>query len=366
MIRLFKVFMSEDVGNEVVPTLLSGYIGDGAKVEEFEAKIGEFIGNDKVVAVNSCTSALTMALRMSGVGLRDYVVTSPMTCLAGNEAILSLCGIPLFADVNAATGNLDLGHVKYLLATHANIKAIMCTHWGGYPCDIYGLQKLASRYNVKLIEDAAQAFGAEYDGVKIGGHGSDFVCFSFQAIKHLTTGDGGALVVSNSNDKERAIRMRWFGLDRRLGVSMRCNQDPEEWGYKFHMSNIAASIGLANFPHIVGILDYVRNIAKTYNEAFKDLDIVLQHDELNVKPTYWLYTMSLKNADDFIRYMNDNGVECSKVHSRNDTKKMFSDFRYLPNTFKFDTEHVCIPCGYWLSDNDVNYIIEKVKGFKNG
>jgi dTDP-4-amino-4,6-dideoxygalactose transaminase len=379
-IPLFKVLMSDNVAEYVVPTLLSGYIGEGAKVVEFESMIGDYIGNKNVVAVNSCTSAITMALRLAGVNHGSFVITTPMTCLATNEPVLSLGAIPIFADIDARTGNISVDDVRRLLRLHTDskgrltkpIKAIIGVHWGGYPCDVIALQDLANDYGISFIEDAAQAFGAEINGMKIGNTGSDFVCFSFQAIKHLTTGDGGALVTRTSEHRERAVKMRWFGLDRSLSTSMRCDQDPKEYGYKWHMNDIAASIGICNFDAFKTSLYSSQLTAYTYNKEFKDL-FGLQHDDLDVRPSYWLYTVRVDDADKFIAYMADNNVECSKVHSRNDKKLIFVDYINYADfaaSFKgvdsFDKHHVCIPCGYWLDDSSVNYIIKVVKEYNNG
>jgi len=253
-----------------------------------------------------------------------------------------------------------------VLSEHS-IKAIMCMHWGGTPCDVLSINDLGRKYDVPVIEDAAQAFGTEIDHTKIGNH-SDYVCTSFQAIKAVTCGDGGALFMKDAETTKRARLMKWFGLDRELSSDMRCNQDPPEFGYKMHMNDIAAAIGLSNLKHVKGIIKAARCNATKYNEAFDGLSTVtLPSIPDNVDPSYWLYTIIVDNVSSFIAYMMNCGIACSRVHDRNDTKKIFvASATELPGVEFFDKHHVCIPVGWWLSIAQRDHIIESVKEYKDG
>lgn len=358
MIPLFKVFMADDVGKFVMPVLKSGYIGEGSCVKEFENRVGKFIGNPNVLAVSSGTMAIQIALRLAGVGGGDYVATTPMTCLATNEPILALGAIPMWADVDSVTGCMTRDGLwnafEYLNEDIGNPAAILCMHWGGMPCDMKGIYDIAG--GIPVIEDACQAFGSAYNSEMIGNH-SDYVCLSFQAIKHLTTGDGGAIVFRNKDDLERARLMKWFGLDRRIGASMRCLQDPPEYGYKAQMNDISASIGLANIRHVEEILEKVTRNAARYDKAFGT------SRKYGVVSSNWLYTIHVNDSSKFILYMKENGVECSKVHARNDTKTIFaqSPKAALPGVDVFDKTHVCIPVGWWVTDDDVGKIIDLIR-----
>jgi len=354
-VPLFKVYMSMDIDKYILPVLHSGYVGDGPKVKEFEKKFGEFIQNENVVMVNSGTSAIVMALRLAGVGHGDHVMTTPMTCLATNMAILSIGAIPVWADI-LEDGTLDPEDVRGKMSK--SIKAIMCMDWGGIPCKLDELRQ----FGVPLIEDACQALGSIYKGKPIGSN-ADFVCFSFQAIKHLTTVDGGALVV-NGNPKlfREAKLMRWFGLDRDNGASMRCTQDPPIWGYKMQSNDVSASIGLANLRYTRGIIWRAGEIAKRYDEAFTmgGKVRVPQSDPERVSG-HWLYTILVDNVPEFIVHMQRIRVECSPVHDRNDKKSVFEAFRVdLQGVHYFDSHHVCIPVGWWLREKDVQDIIKSV------
>ena len=362
MIRLFKVFMSEEAPDEVGKVLRSGYIGDGEKVKAFEKEIGEFIGNPRVLMLNSGTSALRLSLILAGVGHGDYVISTPMTCLATNTAILETGAKIVWADVNPSTGLIDVDDVRGIIKSFSHRpKAVMCMHWGGSSCNLSDLNHMVRPYGIPVIEDACQALGSKYGDSMIGNH-SRFTCFSFQAIKTLTTGDGGAIAFRDEKDYERARLLKWFGLDRESSSDMRCKQDPPEAGYKMQSNDIAAAIGLSNIKHLPNLLERMRKNAHIY--SMLDLKNV---DNSNIpfdESSNWLCTVLVNDSSDFIAYMRNNGIECSKVHDRCDTKTIFSSFKTdLPGVNTFNRHHVCIPCGWWLSDNDTNKIIDALKGY---
>lgn len=365
MIPLFKVYMAADVESYLSPVLHSGYIGEGEKTRQFEKAFGKLIRNDNVVVVNSGTSALTLALKLAGVGQGDQVLSTPMTCLATNMAILSVGAVPVWADV-MSDGTMDPESVKEMLGKDKScqIAAIMCMDWGGRPCMVDEIRKMASDHGIFLIEDSCQSIGSTYKSLP-GGNAADITAFSFQAIKHLTTGDGGAISINKDlfRDKEmveRAKMMRWFGLDRTKGADMRCNQDPPVAGYKWQMNDIAASIGLANMIGLEDRITKTKQHADAYNKYF-----FADVDDKDRKSGYWLYTMHISDVNKFIKYMRDNDVECSRVHDRNDLKSVFREsYRCLPGVDSFDDFHVCIPVGWWLEDRDVERITELVLGYK--
>jgi len=358
MIPLFKVFISDDVADFVLPVLRSGYVGEGEQCKAFEKKFGEYIQNENVVLVNSGTSALTMALKLAGIGHGDRVVSTPMSCLATNMAILSVGADIIWADV-LSDGTIDPDDVRRkVLQARYEPKAIMCMDWGGLPCKMNELMGVADMYGGIVIEDACQALGSSYERIPIGNQ-ADFVAFSFQAIKYLTAVDGGELAINNPDLVEKAKMMRWFGLDRNNGADMRCNQDPPVAGYKWQMNDVLASIGLANIRHLSEIITKAKAHAQFYNDNFG-----IETDPKR-ESGYWLYTIFVDDVDQFIQYMRYNEVECSRVHDRNDTKTVFKKSRtYLPGVDRFDKHHVCLPVGWWLSDEDVLKIISLVLGYR--
>ena len=266
MISLFKVFMSEDVKEPLVSTLFSGSITQGRQVEEFEAKLSETFSYPYIVTLNSATSGLTMAIRMikdefeeSGIKISsaDEVLSTPLTCMATNIPILANGMRIKWVDVDKTSGLIDLVDLENKITEKTKI--IMFVHWGGYPVDIDRVNEILDRkekeigFRPRIIEDCAHAFLSEYKNKKIGTHGN-YAVFSLQAIKHLTTGDGGLLFCPTKKDYDMAKLLRWYGIDRNKrnyqGKDFRLEADVSDWGYKFHMNDINATIGLYNLPHI--------------------------------------------------------------------------------------------------------------------
>ncbi len=359
-IPLFKVFIPESVIEPLREVLLSGYIGEGPRVEEFERQLAPWFNNNNVLALNNGTAALQLALRLANVGCGDEVVSTAMTCTATNEPILAMGAKIVWADIDPWTGNIDPKDVACKITPKT--KAIMCVHWGGYPCDLDELNAIAAEHGIKLIEDACHAFSSIYHGKPIGSH-SDFACFSFQAIKEMTTVDGGALVCKSKADRERGRLLRWYGIDRKSKrKDLRCEEDIVEYGYKFHMNDVTAVIGLEQLKYVGKTIEKYRANAARYNEAFKELTAVrplkYKDDRTSV---HWLYTVRVKNRQKFIEYMKKAGVTVSRVHARNDLHTMFQDFRAdLPGVDEFTSEQVSIPVGWWLTEKDLAHIINTV------
>jgi len=314
-----------------------------------------------VLSVNSGTSALQLALRLANVGPGDEVITSPMTCTATNVPIMAAHAKIVWADIDPATGNIDPLDVERKITKKT--KAVVAVHWGGYPADIEYLDRIGKQYNVYIIEDAAHAFGATYKGQPIGSH-SDFVCFSFQAIKHLTTVDGGALVCRDTDAYKRGKLLRWYGIDRESErKDFRCEEDVKEWGYKFHMNDVAATIGLNQLGYVREILERHRENAGYYRERFANLRRLRLLDYASDRQSsYWLFTVRVKDRAHFMEAMKDAGVVVSQVHARNDAHTMFSEFqRNLPGVNEFTAEQVSIPVGWWLSAEQREHIADTVE-----
>ncbi len=219
------------------------------------------LGSTHVLSVNSGTSAIYLALRLAGVEAGTEVISTPMTCTATNVPILEQGARTVWADFNPMTGNIGLDDVEHKITPKT--KNIVAVLWGGCPCELDAINRIATKHRVKLIEVAANAFGATYIGKPIGSR-SDSACFSFQAIKHLATIDGGALSCRSEDDFKRGQLLRCFGIDREgKRKDFRCGEDVEEHGYKFHITDVCAAVGVAQPKHIDPILDAHRE-----NSAF--------------------------------------------------------------------------------------------------
>ena len=359
-IPLFKVHLPESVLQPLNITLMSGYIGQGPKVDQFEERLAPWMGGGNVLTVSSGTASLHLAMRLAGVGQGDEVISTAMTCTATNVPILERGARIVWADINPLTGNIDPKEVEKKITPKT--KAIVAVHWGGYPCDLDELNAIAKKHNVKLIEDAAHAFSGTYKGKAVGSH-SDFTCFSFQAIKHLTTVDGGALVCRDTEDYKRGKLLRWYGIDREGERSdFRCEADVMEFGYKFHMNDVAATIGMEQLKHVKGVVDRHQANAAYYNERLANLKgMKLLDYKSDRESAYWLYTILVDDRLDFMKEMTDAGIVVSQVHSRNDEHTMMKDFRTaLPGVDAFIAKQVSIPVGWWITDEQREFIADTI------
>lgn len=360
MINLFKVLMSPEALHRVNATLTSSYIGEGPRVKEFEAVLEKAYGQ-RVLAVNSCTSAIDLALHLCGVGPGDEVITTPVTCTATNTHVVLRGARPVWADVDPVTGLIDPKDVESKVTRRT--KAIIAVDFGGRRCDYDALGSVYDGFGdhfLPVIRDAAHL--GPVGETDVYGYAS-FTCYSFQAIKFLTTGDGGALACRDPAEYDRAKLLRWFGLDRDQGESFRCEQDIEEAGYKYQMNDIAASIGLANLAAAQRAVRTHQENAKFFCEALGVAYGVLPYD-----PTchYWLFPVLVERGrqKDFIQHMHDRGVVASPVHARNDKHTAFNfPNGPLPGVDSFCEREVCIPCGWWLSDHDRNFIVSAVRSW---
>lgn len=358
MINLFKVHIPGSVDKPLLETLHSGYITQGPKVEEFEGRVAAFLGTDHVVALNSGTSSLTLAMRLAGIGPGDEVISTAMTCTATNLPVLSLGGKLVFADIDPVNGNISAESIQKLITKKT--KAILFVDWGGMPADLEEIMSIARAHDLKVIEDAAHAFGAEYKGQKVGTI-ADFTCFSLQAIKHITTGDGGILTCKDPADYERAKVLRWFGIDRsKTGLDSRIDQDIEEYGYKFHMNDLNATIGIVQMDHVEKILQAHRNNAKFYEQALDNYFVRLV-DNKNTRSAWWLYTLLLpskKERDAFKVFADKNGVMVNQVHRRNDEYTVFKNVKNdgLDGVDYFADRMVCIPVHWGLSEIELDHV----------
>lgn len=363
-IPLFKVFMPRSAMKPLRKVLMSGFIGQGQKVEEFEGILKNYFKNNNLVTVNTCTSGLHQALRMVGVTYGSEVVTTPLTCFATNAPILANGGIIKWADVDPDTCNISVDSVLDRITDKT--KAVVLVHWGGYPVDTVELREKLIRIfdrKIPVIEDCAHAFGATINGGFVGTNGN-FSAFSLQAIKHITTVDGGILFTPPEEYK-RAKLLRWYGIDReeKCKSDFRCEKNVSEWGYKFHMNDVCATIGIEQMRYVEKILKKHRVNARYYNQHLKDIPGIELLKELpGANPSYWLYTFKVDRKSDFMRVMAEKGIVASKVHERNDIHSCLEDFRTkLPLLDSINDKIISIPVGWWVGKEEREYIVDCIK-----
>lgn len=363
---LFKVHINaESALHELETVLTSGFLNEGEQVTKLTKELSTYFNHPKTIALNSCTSALTLALKLSDVQPGDEVITVSMTCVASNTPIHNLGAKIVWADIDYKTGNINPKNVEKLI-THKT-KAVLCVNWAGLPCDLDELSKICKKHNLKLIQDAAHSFGAKYNDNHVC-HYTDYTCYSLQAIKHVTSGDGGVLVINtNDEDFNRAKKLKWFGIDREATKDekgewkgQRWEADIEEAGYKFHMNNITAAIGLSQLPHVDNIINtHIKNGLK-YQSIFKDSNITPLQYPKNSQPAFWVYTVILPetlNRDEIIEKLNQEGINAGLVHIPNHNYTCFKDSLIdLPETDYFSKHQISLPCGWWLNEEDIKFI----------
>lgn len=372
MIPLFKVFMSKTVDKPLLDVLHSGHITQGGKVDEFEERLKEWFNYPYIITLNSATSGLTLALRMLNLSEGDEVLCTPLTCTATNWSVLANKLSIKWVDVNTETCNMDLTDLERKITEKT--KAILFVHWGGSAINLEKLTEIRDvaeqkyNININIIEDCAHAFGAMYKNKKIGTHGNYSIC-SLQAIKHLTTGDGGLLFLPSETEYKRAKLLRWYGIDRedKKRGDFRLENDVKEWGYKFHMNDINATIGLCNLPFIDNNLSKNRKNAYYYDKYLSDIPgVELLKQEVDAVSSYWIYTIKVVNKHSFIGYMKQKGIMVSQVHNRNDKHSCVKNFRVqLPNLDYIEKYIVSIPVGWWITVKEREYILSCIREWSN-
>ena len=387
-IQLFKVFMADTAEKEVGKVLNSGFIGQGPKVEEFEKNLKDFLNIDYLATLNSGTSGLHLALNLlkkpsknqktyecvihtedywPGIQEGDEVLATALTCTASNFPILANGLNIKWVDIDEKTLNMDLDDLERKITPKT--KAIILVHWGGYPNDLDRIKKIQEKakrlYGFKpaVIEDCAHSFGSKYKGKFLGDHGN-IAMYSFQAIKHITSVDGGLLILPHQELYNRAKLQRWYGIDRDSNrKDFRCEADIEEWGFKFHMNDICATVGIENLKHANDIIKRHQENAKYYDENLKNVKgLTLLERNPDCEPAFWIYSMLVENRDGFYKWMKECKITVSQVHERNDKHSCVREYiSSLPTLDKTIDKLVSIPVGWWVTDEERQYIVDCIK-----
>lgn len=370
---------------EVIDTLKSGWITSGPKVKQFEEEFANYIGCKHAIAVNSCTAALHLALDAIRIKEGDEVITSPMTFAATGEVIRYFNARPVFVDIDSETMNIDPINIEEFLNSKARNKgslpkAIIPVHLAGYPCDMDKIIGTAKKYNLKIIEDAAHAFPAFYKGKMIGNIG-DITCFSFYATKTITTGEGGMITTENDEWAERMRIMSLHGISKdawkRYTAEGSWYYEIISPGYKYNLTDLAASLGLAQLRKANKMWERRRKIAYMYNEAFKGLEEIevpwslLHSVNSEIGHSWHLYIIKLNldaliiDRDRFIEELKKMGIGTSvhfiPLHLH---PYYIETYGYKPEDFpvayKTYKRIISLPIYPKMTDGDVNRVIEAV------
>jgi len=396
-IPMFKPQLSKKAKDLAYKTMSTRWIGQAERVDELENEFKKLFGFQYPVLVNSGTAALDLAVKIINMESKGSLrFFSPiLTCTATNQVIINNnCNLE-FIDIDKETMNIDYDNlysmILYRKNNHLlNNTAIMLVHLGGMPIlDLDKIYNISEKYNIPIIEDACQALGSQYsDSITtkqgkeknyfpivekwIGDSSKSFVCFSFQAIKSLTTGDGGLLCCPDEETYKLAKRLRWFGIDREAKKGMgwkawddlkqELTYDIKESGFKYHMNDIAASIGLGELDTFFSNLNKRKKIAKFYFENINYYDgnvKCLPTEFYNPHNSYWLFPLYIFERAEFMEYMAAYGIETSLCHIRNDLFSIFGGKRWnLPNMNWIEKRYVYVPIRANLLWKEVKYIVK--------
>lgn len=369
MIPVSRPSLGSEELEEISKVFSTGWLGLGSTVFKFENTIKEYLGAKNVIAVNTGTSALHIALDAFGISEGDEVIVPSLTFCASVQVITALNAIPVFCEVEPETLNIDIENARKKITPKT--KAIMPVHYCGNACDMDSLLDLGGKRNILIIEDAAHAFGSSYKGKKIGSFGG-VTCFSFDPIKNLTCGEGGAVVLADNVIAEEIRRKRILGIDKDTWHRYRNERawfyEVTTQGYRYHMSNINAAIGIAQFKKFESFVQKKKDIVQKYNNAFININGV-KILSWNLKETApFTYIIRIINGDreDLIAFLKEKGVGTGIHYIPNHLQPFFKPFvTSLPVTEQIGEEILTLPLYYDMTDEQVSTVIEAVGDFCN-
>lgn len=369
MIPIFRPWFDEAEVEAVREVLLSGWVGPGQKVEELEARFAHYVGASHAVSLNSCSAALLLALKTLDVAGGE-VITTPMTFVSTNHAILQNQATPVFCDIDPQTLNIDPKAIAARITPRT--RAIMVVHFAGHPCDMDAILALANSHGIPVVEDAAHACGARYKDRMIGGMGT-LTCFSFDARKNLSTGDGGILTTNDPALADRARKLRWMGISRgtydrfrKNGTARRWEYEVGELGYKCYMNDLNAAIGLVQLGKLESANAQRREIFLQYERAFAALDwLQTPTERAEVRSAMHAYVARTPQRDGLIDHLEQRGID-SGVHYK--PCHLFDVYRpyraALPVTDALWPQLITLPMFPSMTQSEVERVIAAVRDFQ--
>ena len=364
-IPLYKTHYPANLGQRLQTVFDSGMTSEGPEAAAFQKELQDWIGNPHTALTSSGTIAMEIAGRLADIEPGDEVIASPVTCVAGLGWILLAEAKPVWCDIDPHTCCIDSSKIKSLITNKT--KAITFVDWAGIPAELDEINSIAKQYGLKVIEDGAQSMGALYKEQKIGTI-CDYTMHSFQSIKILSTVDGGCLACKNQEDYDRAILLRWFGLARSSTKGKtQWVGDIIEPGYKAHMCDTNAAIGREQLKYVDNLISkHQANASILINELkglSPNLEVLKVPDY--IKPNYWVFTILLKDKQhriDVSDKLSEVGIGNSISHVRNDKYSLFRLFqKKLPVVDNLEDRRLNIPCGWWLTNEDLELIIDTLK-----
>ena len=363
-IPLFKVFTSESAHAALKPVLESGRLAAGPQVAQFESRLAAWIGASRAVALSDASGALTLVLYLAGVRPGDEVIVSPLACAATVMPIANLFARPIWCDVDPRTGMIDPHKIAGLISEKT--RALILYHWSGNVAGVGTIAAIAKQQGIKLIQDASEAFGAEYLNQRLGRE-ADFTIYSFYATKHVNCGEGAALFAADPDALEKSLHLRRYGIDyssfRLANGDLNQNFDIPIAGFNLAMNEIAATMGLANLREADRIVERHHANGAYYESALTSIagirKLKQQDDSIS---GYWTYSLLAERRDDLIRKLGAHGIGVQRLHLRNDGYACFGGERQnLPGVAEFDACNLSIPCGWWVGAGERERIVDCIR-----
>lgn len=364
-IPLFKVFIPADAHTRLAPVLVSGTLAEGPMTAHFRAAISDYLGNQHVLPVSDISAAITLALFASGVRPGDDVVVSPMSCLATTTPIANLFARAAWCDVDPLTGMPDATMVAAALTPKT--KAVLLYHWSGDVAAFEPIHALARDRGIASVDDISEALGAECNGRHLGNHGADFSALSFGPVRQVTCGEGGAIAFGSETLFEAVRWLKYYGIHRpsfRLANGdLNPDSDIPVAGFHFGLGEMAATIGLSGMGQSAFVTSRYKQNGQWYDEALKGIPgITLLNRRKDSVSGYWTYNLRAERRDDLMHKLHDAGIGCQRLHLRNDSYSCFGGRRDdLPGVDLFDAENLSLPCGWWVGQEERDFITATIK-----
>jgi perosamine synthetase len=363
-IPLFKVYTADTAHAALKPVLESGRLATGPQVANFESRLAAWLGAPRVVGLSDASGGLTMAMYLAGVRPGDEVIVSPLTCAATVMPIANLFARPVWCEVDPLTGMIDPAAIAGLISEKT--RALILYHWSGNVADIGKIAAITKRHAITLIQDASEAFGAEYRNRRMGSE-ADFTIYSFYATKHINCGEGAALLATDPAALESALCLRRLGIDYRsfrlANGDLNPDFDVPYAGFNLAMNEIAATLGLEGLRHADEIVARHQENGRYYESALREVPGVrlLRQVEGTVSG-YWVYSLLADRRDDLVRKLAAQGIGVQRLHLRIDGYACFGGVRRnLPGVAEFDACNLCIPCGWWVGAAERERIVECIR-----
>jgi len=366
-IPVAKPFIGSEELSKVKEVFDTGWLGMGSVVPEFEESLRAYLGARHAIAVNTGTSALHITLTSLDIKKGDEVILPSLTFVSTPHAALACNAKVVFCDVQPHTLNVDIGDIRKKIT--GRTRAIMPVHYSGMPCDMDDILKLAKKNGIHVVEDAAHAIGSKYKGRMIGSFG-DVSCFSFDPIKVITCGEGGAVATNNDRLAKKIVIKRIMGIDKDTYSRYKNRRSwfyrVKDLGYRYHMSNINAAIGMVQLKKIDVFLGRRRKIAKVYDDNLKDIKEVglIRKDYDSIAPFNYIIKVTGNKRARLMEFLKDREIETGVHYIPNHLQPFFKKFKVrLPVTEKIAGEILTLPLYYGMKDDDVNRVVSAIKQF---